>query len=449
MLARRLPAADSSFNARSNLSFNHNRCFHVKRLTLLVLEKANMDIILRCPWLAQHHPDIHWTTGNILRWSKRCQAECLKNLPESRRVPGIPGRLQQGRGYPPSTTSAMGLYDPFAAWGHVYPLLIPGQATMEEYVQEAVQQGFIRLSTSPAASSFFFVANKDGELRPCIDYRALNAQTVKSTYPLPLIPASLEALREARVFTKLDLRSAYNLIRFRKGDEWKTAFVTPTGHYEYQVMPYGLSNSPSIFQNFLNKIFRDMLNQFIIIYTDDILIYSPNLEEHCHHVTQVLERLHQHHLFLKGEKCEFQLLCTFSATDGSGVDYWFRESERVWDSAHVHLQRAVQRHKQYTDARRSATPSYQPGYLLCLSTRDVCLHLPSRKLSPRYIGPFPIARQINEVTYELQLPAHYRIAPTFHVSLLKPHINPLLPPSTENKVHPPPEIDPNGSIYKV
>ncbi len=123
--------------------------------------------------------------------------------------------------------------------GRVYPLSIPERTAMEEYVKEALQQGFIRPSTSPAASSFFFVAKKDGGLRPCIDYRALNDQTVKFAYPLPLVPASLEELRDARIFSKLDLRSAYNLIRIRKGDEWKTAFITPTGHYEYRVMPYG------------------------------------------------------------------------------------------------------------------------------------------------------------------------------------------------------------------
>ncbi|KAL0162387.1 hypothetical protein M9458_041783, partial [Cirrhinus mrigala] len=108
--------------------------------------------------------------------------------------------------------------------------------------------------------------------------------TIKFTYPFPLVPATLEELRGAKVFTKLD--SAYNLIRIRKGDEWKMAFITPSRHYEYRVMPYGLSNSPSIFQSFMNEIFRDMLNRFVIIYIDDILIYSPNLKEHHHHVTR-------------------------------------------------------------------------------------------------------------------------------------------------------------------
>ncbi len=120
------------------------------------------------------------------------------------------------------------------------------------------------------------------------------------------------------------------------------------------------------------------------------------------------------------------------------VDYWFRESERVWDSAHVHIQQAVQRHKFYADARRSTNPVYQPGDRVWLSTRDIRLRLPSRKLSPRYIGPFPITKRVNEVTYQLQLPDHYRISRTFHVSLLKPFTNPLLPSSSEHEVSPPP-----------
>ncbi|MGL4932135.1 MAG: hypothetical protein ACRC4P_02170 [Aeromonas sp.] len=131
------------------------------------------------------------------------------------------------------------------------------------------------------------------------------------------------------------------------------------------------------------------------------------------------------------------------------MDYWFRESERVWDSAHIHLQRAVRRHKENADVRRSATPPYQPGDKVWLSTRDIRLRLPCRKLSPRYIGPFPISKQINEVTYELKLPEHYRISPTFHVSLLKPFIDPLLPSSTEPTLPPPPEVDSTETIFGV
>ncbi|XP_058606806.1 uncharacterized protein LOC131524081 [Onychostoma macrolepis] len=104
---------------------------------------------------------------------------------------------------------------------------------------------------------------------------------------------------------RLDLRSAYNLIRIRQGDEWKTAFVTASGYYEYRVMPYGLSNSPSVFQGYMNEVFREFLQRFVIVYIDDILIYSRNLAEHRLHVKQVLEKLRHHHLYLKLEKCEF------------------------------------------------------------------------------------------------------------------------------------------------
>uniref|UniRef100_A0A671LNT8 Integrase catalytic domain-containing protein n=1 Tax=Sinocyclocheilus anshuiensis TaxID=1608454 RepID=A0A671LNT8_9TELE len=130
------------------------------------------------------------------------------------------------------------------------------------------------------------------------------------------------------------------------------------------------------------------------------------------------------------------------------VDHWFRVSERVWDSAHLHLQRAVRRHKAFADARRTSTPTYHPGEKVWLSTRDLRLRLPCKKLSPRYIGPFPIQRQINEVTYELQLPPRYRIHPTFHVSLLKPH-SPSAPGPTEPDEPPPPEILDQPSIYLV
>ncbi len=166
--------------------------------------------------------------------------------------------------------------------GKIYPLSLPEQKAMEEYIEEALKQGYIRPSTSPAASSFFFVAKKDRGLRPCIDYQALKNITVKFRYPLPLVPAALEHLRGATIFTKLDLRSAYNLIRIREGDEWKTAFVTPTGHYEYLVMPYGLVNAPSVFQDFMHEVLREYLHRFVLVYIDDILIYSRSLAEHRH-----------------------------------------------------------------------------------------------------------------------------------------------------------------------
>ncbi|KAI7792444.1 hypothetical protein IRJ41_012248 [Triplophysa rosa] len=222
---------------------------------------------------------------------------------------------------------------------------------MEEYIEEALQQGFIRPSVSPAASSFFFVRKKDGGLpvsciaacsflRPCIDYRVLNRHTKRFAYPLPLIPAALEQLRHATLFTKLDLRSAYNLIRIRPGDEWKTAFVTPNGHYEYKVMPFGLVNAPAVFQSFMNEIFRDLLGKFVIIYLDDILIYSRSRRAHVTHVSIVLQRLRQHKLYLKLEKCQFhqstiQFLGYIISFNQVTIDQGKVEAVQNWSQPHT------------------------------------------------------------------------------------------------------------------
>ena len=143
--------------------------------------------------------------------------------------------------------------NPVLPKARVYPLTQEEQKALDIYIQEALDQGFIRPSTSPLASSFFFIKKKDGGLRPCIDYRSLNQISKSYPYPLPLVPVALEQLKGAKFFTKLDLRSAYNLVRVREGDEWKTAFLTTRGHYEYLVMPFGLSIAPSVFQAFIDR----------------------------------------------------------------------------------------------------------------------------------------------------------------------------------------------------
>lgn len=162
---------------------------------------------------------------------------------------------------------------------------------METYVRDSLAAGLIRPSSSPVAAGFFFVSKKDASLRPCIDYRGLNAITVRNRYPLPLISSAFEPLHGATVFSKLDLRNAYHLVRIREGDEWKTAFNTPLGHFEYLVMPFGLTNAPAVFQALVNDVLRDFLNVFVFVYLDDILIFSRSLEEHQVHVRSVLQRL--------------------------------------------------------------------------------------------------------------------------------------------------------------
>ncbi|KAI7810424.1 putative retrotransposon-like protein 1-like [Triplophysa rosa] len=147
----------------------------------------------------------------------------------------------------------------------------------------------------------------DGDLRPCIDYRGLNHITIKNRYPLPLMTSAFEILQGATIFTKLDLRNAYHLVRIRRGDEWKTAFNTPTGHYEYRVMPFGLANAPAVFQALINDVLREMLDKFVFVYLDDILIFSASYQDHIQHVRQVLSQLLKHSLFVKLEKSEFHV----------------------------------------------------------------------------------------------------------------------------------------------
>lgn len=137
---------------------------------------------------------------------------------------------------------------------------------MREYIQYSLKAGIICSSSSPACTEFFFVSKKDKTLRPCIDYRGLNNITIKNRYPLPLISSVFERLQQAKIFTKLDFQNAYHLVQIGEGDEWKTVFNTPDGHYKYLVMPFGLTNAPAAFQALLNDVLHDVLNQCVFIY---------------------------------------------------------------------------------------------------------------------------------------------------------------------------------------
>ena len=190
-------------------------------------------------------------------------------------------------------------------FGPIYSLSQPELLALKDYIEENLAKGFIQHSKSPAGAPILFVKKKDGSLRLCVDYRGLNRITVRNRYPLPLISQLLDQLAEAKVFTKIDLRGAYNLVRIRKGDEWKTAFRTRYGHFEYNVMPFGLTNAPAVFQHLMNDVFREFLDQFVVIYLDDVLIFSKTQEEHEKHVRLVLEKLKTAGLYAKLEKCEF------------------------------------------------------------------------------------------------------------------------------------------------
>ncbi|KAI2657384.1 Transposon Tf2-6 polyprotein [Labeo rohita] len=283
---------------------------HKEQLQLLVLEGATVDIILGHPWLVKHNPIISWGTGEILKWGEDCYLECFPDLPQpvKKTIPVCATSVES-----PVSNQSVDIPAIYSDYDDVFcpkrasqlPPHWPWDCAIDFVPNASLPKGRIYPLSLPETSSFFFVSKKDGGLRLCIDYRVLNQHTIKFRYPLPLVPAALEQLRSAVIFTKLDLRSAYNLIRIREGDEWKTAFVTPTGHYEYQVMPYGLVNAPSVFQNFIHEVLREFLHHFVIVYIDDILICSKSEAEHHHHVAEVLQRLREHQLYLKAEKCSF------------------------------------------------------------------------------------------------------------------------------------------------
>jgi hypothetical protein len=149
------------------------------------------------------------------------------------------------------------------------------------------------------------VEKKDGTRRMCIDYRALNEGTIKNKYPLPKIEDLFDQLRGASVFSKIDLMSGYHQLRIRPSDIPKTAFITKYGLYEFTVMSFGLTNTPALIMNLMNSVFMDYLDKFVVVFIDDILIYSQSEEQHVDHSRMVLQRLREHQLYAKLSKCEF------------------------------------------------------------------------------------------------------------------------------------------------
>ena len=161
-------------------------------------------------------------------------------------------------------------------------------------LQELLDKGFIRPSTSPWGASVLFAKKKDKTLRLCIDYRQLNRVTIKNRYPLPRIDDLFDQLRGARVYSKIDLRTGYHQLRVRETDIPKTAFKTRYGHFEFTVMPFRLTNAPAAFMDLMHRVFQPYLDQFVVVFVDDILIYSQSEWEHEDHLRIVLQLLRDH-----------------------------------------------------------------------------------------------------------------------------------------------------------
>ncbi len=317
---------------------------------LIGADIASYDLILGMAWLSRHNPDIMWRQQ---KWywrsnvAKGDESVLLENPAEfytsmrakganlyavtvlDRRVPAvglaatlteestIPNEFEdladefsadEARGLPAHGPQdlAIKLQDgKQPPWGPIYNLSEKELGVLREYIETYLERGWIQPSTSPASAPVFFVPKKDGAMRLCVDYRSLNLITKKNRYPLPLIGEAIDRLSGARYFTKLDIRDAYHRVRIKKGDEWKTAFRTRYGHFEYNVVAFGLANAPAAFQGYVNQVLRECLDLFCIAYLDDIVVYSDTREEHTAHVRQVLERLKTTGLYLKLSKCQF------------------------------------------------------------------------------------------------------------------------------------------------
>ncbi|KAL0361546.1 UNVERIFIED_CONTAM: RNA-directed DNA polymerase [Sesamum radiatum] len=181
----------------------------------------------------------------------------------------------------------------------------PKLVELRKQLKEMLESGIIKPAKSPYGAPVQFQKKADGSLRMCCDYRALNKITMKNKYPIPLVADCFDRLSQAKYFTKIDLRSGYWQVRIKEGDEAKMTVVTRYEAFEFLVIPFGLTNAPATFNTLMNQVLHGFLDEFVVVYLDDIVIYNGTLAEHVEHLWQVLTRLRQHELYAKVSKCSF------------------------------------------------------------------------------------------------------------------------------------------------
>jgi hypothetical protein len=321
---------------------------HRKHYTREVFEIAplepHVDAFLPFWWIAKHPPQGAWDSPNLRFDDTQCREHCTRATaaefplhldpevlrhPEARvigyisaittePIPVVPEQFQpfldimgkdaadalpDHRSYDHEIRLKEGETAP---WGPIYPLSEVELETLRDWLKEMLRTGKIQRSTSSASSPILFVPKPHGRgLRLCVDYRGLNRITIANRYPLPLMTELQDRIRDAQFFTKIDLKNGYHLVRIKAGDEWKTAFRTRYGLYEFLVMPFGLCNAPATFQDMINHIFRDLLDQGLVAYIDDLLIYAATKDQHDQIVMEVLKRLRDNRLAISAEKCEW------------------------------------------------------------------------------------------------------------------------------------------------
>ncbi|GJV09528.1 putative nucleotidyltransferase, ribonuclease H [Tanacetum coccineum] len=269
---------------------------------------------------------------------KKSDEKRLEDIPVVREFPDV--FLENLTGLPPirQVEFQIDLIPGTAPVAQAPYILAPSEMQeLSNQLQELSDRGFIRPSTSPWGAPVLFVKKKDGSFRMCIDYRELNKLTVKNCYPLPRIDDLFDQLQGSSVYSKIDLRSGYHQLRVRDEDIPKTAFKIRYGHYEFQVIPFGLTNAPAVFMDLMNRVCKPYLDKFIIVFIDDILIYSRNKEEHANYLRIILELLKKEKLYAKFSKCDFwirivQFLGHLIDSQGLHVDPAKIEAVKNWTS---------------------------------------------------------------------------------------------------------------------
>ncbi|TYK01415.1 ty3-gypsy retrotransposon protein [Cucumis melo var. makuwa] len=351
---------------------------HVIEVTLLVLDMLDFDVILGMDWLAVNHASIDCSCKEVAfnppsMASFKFKGEGLRLLPQVISATRANKLLSQGtwsiltsvvdtrevdvslssepvvRDYPdvfPEELPGLPPHREIEFAIELEPGTVPisrasdrmalaGLKELKVQLQELLDKGFIRPSVSPWGAPVLFVKKKDGSMCLCIDYRELNKVTVKNRYPLPRIDDLFDQLQGATVFSKIYLRLGYHQLRIKDGDVPKTAFRSRYGHYEFIVMSFGLTNAPAVFMDLMNRVFREFLDTFVIVFIDDILIYSKTEVEHEEHLRIVLQTLRDNKLYAKFSKCEFWLkhvsfLGHVVSKDGVSVDPTKIEAVTSW-----------------------------------------------------------------------------------------------------------------------
>ncbi|QRW22062.1 Retrotransposable element Tf2 protein [Rhizoctonia solani] len=296
--------------------------FDGKRMTetFLICNTGSHAAILGIKWLEAHNPKINWNSRTLSFPCTPPEHAAIAEEEEADKNPleGIPSKYHQcARVFgeeefnklPPHQhyNIAIELTEEGPLNSLLYSMTDAKSSTLKDWLRDELKAGKICPSKLSISSPVMFVPKKDGSRRLVVDYRRLNSWTKKNMYPLPCPDDLMAQLRGAKIFTKLDLRWGYNNVRVKEGDKWKTAFRTKYGLYKSLVMTFGLTNAPASFQHFMNELFKDLLDVCVIIYLDDILIYSKDDATHTQHVHEVLRQLMANQLFCKASKCTFHV----------------------------------------------------------------------------------------------------------------------------------------------